>query len=157
LLPSSLRFMSMPKILCIDDNVHGLTARRVLLEGMGHKVIVARSGREGLDAFRSQKVDMVIIDYVMPQMNGGEVIREIRRTNPKLPVILLSGYTETLGLEEKVPEADCVMKKGSREVSELTNAMTRLFRKSMKKPGASVKAKDVKPKERKTLRRQSRS
>ncbi len=147
----------MLKILCIDDNIHGLTARRVLLEDMGYTVVVARSGREGLEAFHSQKPDLIIVDYVMPQMNGGEVIREIKRTNPKLPVILLSGYTESMGLEEKVPEADCVMKKGSREVSELASAVTRLFRKSMKKPGASVKAKDVKPKDKKALRRQKTS
>ncbi len=142
----------MPQILCIDDNTHGLTARRVLLEGMGHKVTVARSGREGLEAFRNQKIDMVIVDYVMPQMNGGEVVREIKRENPKLPVILLSGYAETLCLEEKVPEADCVLKKGAREVSELVNAVNRLLRKSMKKPAASVKEK-----EKKAVRRQSRS
>ena|ERR1017187_8574190 len=142
----------MPHILCIDDNTHGLSARRVLLEGMGHKVTVARSGREGLEAFRNGKVDIVIVDYRMPQMNGGEVVREIKQENPKLPVILLSGYAETLSLDEKVPEADCVLKKGAREVSELVNAVNRLLRKSMKKPAASVKAK-----EKKALRQQSRS
>ena len=135
----------MPKILCIDDNNHGLIARRVLLEGMGHTVFLARSGREGLEAFHSEKPDLVIVDYVMPQMNGGEVVREIKRKNPKIPVILLSGYTETLGLEEKVPEADCVLKKASREVSELTNAINRLLRKSVRKPAASVKAEEKKP------------
>jgi CheY-like chemotaxis protein len=142
----------MPQILCIDDNIHGLRARRLLLEGMGHKVTVAGSGHEGLEAFRSQKIDIVIVDYRMPQMNGGEVVREIKRENPKLPVILLSGYAEMLGLEEKVPEADCVLKKGAREVSEVVNAVNRLLRKSMKKPAASVKAK-----EKKATRQQSSS
>lgn len=135
----------MPKILCIDDNTAGLTARRVLLEGMGHTVAVARNGRDGLDAFRSERPDIVIVDYVMPLMNGGEVVREIKRLNPKIPVILLSGYTETWGLEDKVAEADCVLKKGAREVSELTSAMQRLLRKTMKKPVASVQAKEKKP------------
>jgi len=134
----------MPIILCIDDNAHGLSARRVLLEGLGHKVTVARSGIEGLEAFRNEKVDLVIVDYRMPQMNGAEVVREIKRANPKLPVILLSGYVETMGLEEKVREADCVLKKGVREVDELISAVNRLLRKSMKKPGASVKAKEKK-------------
>ncbi len=134
----------MPKILCIDDNTAGLTARRVLLEGMGYSVTVARNGRDGLDAFRGEKPDIVIVDYVMPQMNGGEVVREIKRLNSKIPVILLSGYTETWGLEEKVTEADCVLKKGAREVAELTNAMHRLLRKSMRKPVASVDAKEKK-------------
>ena len=135
----------MPKILCIDDNIHGLTARRVVLEGLGHKVTVARSGREGLDAFGNEKFDLIITDYKMPHMNGGEVVREIKQANPKLPVILLSGYVEALDLEEKVKEADCILAKGPREVSELVNAVNRLFRKSMKIPAASVKAKERKP------------
>jgi len=134
----------MPKILCIDDNLHGLRARRVLLEGMGHKVTVAGSGAEGIEAFRKGKIDLVIVDYVMPQMDGGEVIRAIKRANPKVPVILLSGFVETLGLEDKVTGADCVLKKAAREVSELSNAVNRLLRKSMKKPGASVIAREKK-------------
>jgi CheY-like chemotaxis protein len=140
----------MPKILCIDDHTHGLTARRFLLEGMGHNVTVARNGHEGLEAFGREPFDMAIVDYVMPHMNGGEVVREMKRANPKMPIILLSGYAETLGLEEVVKEADCVLKKGTREVAELTNAMNRLLRKSMKKPGASVRAKVTKPVRRKT-------
>ena len=135
----------MPKILCIDDNVHGLTARRVVLEGLGHKVTVARNGRDGLEALARDKVDLVIVDYVMPHMHGGQVVRAIKQANPKLPVILLSGFTEILGLEEKVTEADCVLRKCPREVQEMVNAVTRLLRKSMKKPGASVKAKIKKP------------
>jgi CheY-like chemotaxis protein len=140
----------MPKILCIDDHTHGLTARRVLLEGMGHKVTTARNGREGLAVFESESFDLAIVDYVMPQMNGGEVLRQMKLAKPKMPVIILSGYAETLGLEEAMTEADCVLKKGAREVAELTNAMNRLLRKSMKKPGASVGAKQSKPARRKT-------
>ena len=134
----------MAKILCIDDNAHGLNARRVLLERKGHQVTLAHSGPEGLKAFRREKADLVIVDYVMPQMNGAEVVREIKRIAPRLPVILLSGYTETLSLEEKVKEADCVLSKGTREIQELLNAVQRLLRKAAKKPAASVKAKQKK-------------
>lgn len=135
----------MPKILCIDDNAHGLRARRVLLEGMGHTVTAVRSGREGLDAFASEEFDVAIVDYVMPQMNGDKVVRAIKRANPKFPVIILSGYAETLGVEETVPEADCVLNKGAREVAELTNALNRLLRKRMKKPGASIRTQTKNP------------
>ena len=132
----------MAKILCIDDNAHGLAARRLLLEKMGYQVAVSRNGREGLETLRREKMDLVIVDYVMPQMNGAEVVREAKRLSPKVPVILLSAYAEALGLEEKVKEADCVLNKGRREVSELTSAVPRLLRRSrtMKKPAASVKA-----------------
>jgi len=135
----------MAKILCIDDNGHGLNARRVLLENEGHQVTVARNGADGLKAFRREKVDLVIVDYVMPQMNGAEVVRKIKHVSPRLPVILLSGYTETLNLEEKVKEADCILSKGTREVPELLGAVQRLLRKAARKPAASVKAQGKKP------------
>lgn len=139
----------MAKILCIDDNAHGLSARRVLLERLGHKVTVARSGAEGLKAFRRVKADLVIVDYVMPQMNGAEVVRRIRKSAPRLPVILLSGYTETLNLETKVKDADCILSKGAQEIPELLNAVRRLLRKTARKPAASVQAKAKKPPRRK--------
>jgi CheY-like chemotaxis protein len=143
----------MPRILCIDDNSTGLRARRVLLEKMGHKVTTARSGQEGLNKFAKVKADLVIVDHVMPRMKGDQVLRKIKQSDPKLPVILLSGYAETLGLEQAVPEADCVLEKGPREVPELTRAVTRLLRRRMKKPSASVKMKSATGKEKKPARR----
>ena len=94
------------KILCIDDHIQGLAARRIVLEDKGFEVIVARNGRDGLEAFRKAKVDAIVVDYVMPHMNGGEVIREIRKTHPRIPIILLSAYAETMDLEEKITEAE---------------------------------------------------
>jgi CheY-like chemotaxis protein len=131
----------MAKILCIDDNAHGLSARRVLLEKLGHQVTLARSGAEGLKAFRKEKADLIIVDYAMPQMNGGDVVRKVKKSSPRLPVILLSGYTETLELEIKVKDADCILSKGAREIPELLNAVRRLLRKAKatRKPVASVK------------------
>lgn len=135
----------MAKILCIDDNAHGLRARRVLLEDLGHQVTIARSGAEGLKAFRRSKADLVIVDYVMPQLNGSEVVRRIKKSSPRVPVILLSGYTEPLNLEAKVKEADCIVSKGTREIPELLNAVRRLLRKAPRKPVASVRATAKKP------------
>ncbi len=139
----------MAKILCIDDNSHGLNARRVLLERLGHQVAVARSGADGLKAFRREQADLVIVDYVMPQMNGAEVVRKLKKSAPRVPVILLSGYTETLDLETKVKDADCILSKGTREISELTNAVQRLLRKAARKPAASIQAGAKKPARRK--------
>ncbi len=145
----------MSKILCIDDNAAGLRARRALLEKMGHKVTTAHGGQEGLEKFHKAKMDLVIVDYRMPRMKGDQVLRKIKQADPKLPVVLLSGYAETLGLEQAVPEADCVLNKGPREVPELISAVTRLLRKSMKKPAASVKMKSAEEKEEKPARRQA--
>src|SRR5437660_1231623 len=118
----------MSKILCIDDSVSGLSVRRQLFERHGHQVITARSGVEGIERFRKEKVDLAVVDYVMPEMNGGETIRQLRKINAKLPIILLSGYADTLVLERRVPEADAVLHKGrAREVKELLETASYLL------------------------------
>src|SRR5207244_5474186 len=125
----------MPCILCIDDSVHGLTVRRHVLEERGYDVLTARCGREGLERFKNEKVDLAVVDYMMPEMNGAEVIRQLRKASPKLPIILLSGYADTLDLDRKVPEADQVLHKSrSREVKELLEAVETLLRRRNKKP-----------------------
>ena len=131
----------MPRILCIDDNRHGCFARQSVLEEHGYQVVVANSGKEGLEKFRTEKIDLVIVDYLMPEMNGAEVIRHIRQRNPRIPIILHSGYAERLALEEKVVEADAVLQKGPREIKELLETVKEMLRKRFKKPAASLRAK----------------
>ena len=127
----------MLRILCIDDNEHGRIVRRHILEEHGYEVLTAKSGRDGLEKFKNQKVDLAIVDYLMPEMNGHEVIKLLRKAAPKLPIILLSGYADTLALDRKVPEADAVLNKGRpREVKELLETVERLLRRRYKKPGA---------------------
>ncbi len=58
------------RILLIDDNRHGLVARRTVLEQLGHKVSVAAGGQDGIDAFQSQPFDLVVTDYRMPEVSG---------------------------------------------------------------------------------------
>jgi len=81
-------------ILCIDDYKQGLHARRLILETAGYNVITASSGRIGLRLLQSHLVHFVVLDYGMPQMNGKAVAREIRRTRPRLPIIMLSGQID---------------------------------------------------------------
>lgn len=79
-------------ILLIDDQEEILTSVRLLLEREGHKVLTALSGEEGLHTFRLEKVHLVIVDYFMPQMTGEEVIREIRKTDKDIQILLQTGY-----------------------------------------------------------------
>ncbi len=83
-------------ILCIDDEETGLTVRKMMLESRGHVVLTAESGAKGLDLLRRYPVDAVILDYQMPLMNGDEVARSIRQCWPDLPVVMLSGYADTI-------------------------------------------------------------
>jgi CheY-like chemotaxis protein len=110
-------------ILCIDDEVAALEIRKLLLESEGYEVIEARSGKEGIELFKAQKVDLVILDYWMAGMNGTVTAQEIKRINPKVPIIMLSGYGELPG--EIVGVADRWILKG-RTAQELLDAVKAL-------------------------------
>jgi DNA-binding response OmpR family regulator len=87
----------MTTILCIDDEISGLAARKMLLESEGYTVLEARSGKEGLELFRANPADLVIVDYWMAGMNGTATAAELKKLNPKIPIIMLSGYGELPG------------------------------------------------------------
>jgi CheY-like chemotaxis protein len=84
--------MSHPTILCIDDNVAGLASRKLLLESKGFRVITAQDGHAGLEIVDHEPIDTVILDYKMPDMDGGTVAEELRRKHPHIPILLLSGF-----------------------------------------------------------------
>jgi len=77
-------------LLCIDDAVPVLEVLTFVLEESGYSVLVAPSGRFGLEIFRANEVDLVILDHEMPDMNGQEVAEEMRRLKPTVPIIMHS-------------------------------------------------------------------
>jgi CheY-like chemotaxis protein len=79
-------------LLCIDDEPMGLDIRRLLLESAGYRVVTASSGPEGLEAFRRNAIDAVVLDYFMPDLDGQEVARHMRQEKPAVPIVLLSAY-----------------------------------------------------------------
>jgi signal transduction histidine kinase/CheY-like chemotaxis protein len=93
-------------ILIVDDEPVVRTVARGLLEHMGYQVLEAADGTEGLDVYRghADSVDLVIADVIMPEMDGIEMLRRLRETDPELPAIVSSGYgqpeesLESLGL-----------------------------------------------------------
>jgi len=64
-------------VLCIDDNQDVLECERTFLESFGYTVLTAPSGSRGLELVSLQSVDVVIVDYFMPEMNGQEVAIEM--------------------------------------------------------------------------------
>ena len=86
-------------ILCVDDELVGLRVRKLLLERAGYRVLTAVDGTTGLELFKSEPVEAVVLDYAMPGMHGGEVASLMRQAKPDIPILLLSAY---MGLPAEV-------------------------------------------------------
>ena len=78
-------------VLCVDDEEAVRCLLEFALEPFGYVALVASNGREALRLAAQRRVDAVILDYVMPDMNGGEVAQEMKRLRPDVPIILFSG------------------------------------------------------------------
>jgi CheY-like chemotaxis protein len=127
------------RILIVDDNKMGLSARRSVLEAVGHKIATAASGPEALELFDGGAFDLVVTDYKMPKMTGVELITELRERSPALPIILISGFADTLGLNESNTKADAVLQKSSSEVTQLVRAVAKLLNRPARKPAGISK------------------
>jgi CheY-like chemotaxis protein len=136
--PAVAETISPARILLVDDSKLGLLARKAVLEEQGHRITTAPEGVEALEQFTRDRFDLIITDYRMPRMNGLELIRKVRELDSNVPIILISGYAEALGLTEANTGADAVIPKSSHEVQQLVRWVNRLLRRpAPKKPMAS--------------------
>lgn len=108
-------------ILCIDDEEPALVLRRVLLENAGYRVFTALTGKQGIEVFRYQPIDVVILDYWMADMDGLDVAERLKTLSPKTPVIMLSGYTSIL--DEGLGKVDLWLRKGEGDPEQLLSAV----------------------------------
>ncbi len=99
-----------PKLLCVDDNLGARQFYQRILEAHGYKVLLAESGEQALQLLRKQVVAAVVCDYEMPGMNGGELAAEIKRSRPRMPVLLISGHESVL--DDPPQSVDCTLEKG---------------------------------------------
>jgi len=81
----------MQRILLIDDDHHILLMIKKMLERAGYEVDLASNGNEGLELFQKEPADLVITDIIMPEKEGLETIREMKRLQPDLKIIAMSG------------------------------------------------------------------
>jgi YesN/AraC family two-component response regulator len=88
----------MADILIIDDDRQMRRLLTRILTGAGHTVRQAANGRAGVELFAQQSPDMVITDIVMPDMEGIETILSLRRENPTMPIIAISGGSDPVYL-----------------------------------------------------------
>lgn len=83
-------------ILLADDDPDVRGTLRLLLELDEHSVVEACNGRQALDLLRSQRFDLVITDYIMPELSGDKLAIEIKRDSPSLPVIMITAHADVL-------------------------------------------------------------
>jgi len=79
-------------VLCVDDEAIGLRVRKLMLEGHGFRVLTAINGQQGIELFDQNHVDVVVLDYYMPGLNGGDVAAELRKRRANIPIIFFSAY-----------------------------------------------------------------
>ncbi|PYX97185.1 MAG: response regulator [Acidobacteria bacterium] len=91
--PVQLKFQSR-LLLCIDDDEDVLECEKAFLEGFGYTVLTALSGGKALELASIHSVDVVILDYFMPEMDGQELAIRMKRLRPQASIIMLSGAVD---------------------------------------------------------------
>jgi CheY-like chemotaxis protein len=124
---STFRASGHALILMVDDNRDGVSARRFVLEELGYEVISAGCGAEALKLAGEHQFDLVVTDYKMEPMDGLELIKNLRAGDFGMPIILLSGFVENLGLRPESTGADVVVQKSANEVANLLRHTKRLL------------------------------
>ena len=128
--------MSNVRILIVDDDKEFLALLCKSIESWGHTVISASGGKEALTMIKNKAADMVILDYLMPEMDGVETLKEIRRIDKLVAVIMFTSYpdsrsitgSEKLGIFAYVPKVGVFTGPKSSLKAAIGMAEKRLFR-----------------------------
>jgi len=85
----------------VDDEHTVITVGKLMIEEMGYDVMTAHGGRHALEKFKENKdeIDMVILDIIMPDMDGGKVYDQMKELRPEIKVLLSSGYSKDVNAE----------------------------------------------------------
>jgi DNA-binding response OmpR family regulator len=83
--------MNSPTILCIDDYETSLGGWCLYLQSVGYSVITAQTAQEGLQLFAVSPVDLVLLDYDLPDCNGHEAAATMKRIKPDVQILMFSG------------------------------------------------------------------
>src|SRR5579863_5964815 len=89
-LPSNCRLKLMSRILIIEDELPMRTALKDCLEAEGHRALTAADGEAGLRRALTEKPDLVLLDVMMPRLDGYAVCAELRRMEIPVPILMLT-------------------------------------------------------------------
>src|SRR3990172_11653066 len=80
------------RVLVVDDEEDALNACSQILRKEGYEVAIAGSAPRGLELARSRPFDLAVLDIKMPKMDGIELLRMLKRVDPELAVVMITGY-----------------------------------------------------------------
>ncbi len=86
--------MTLANVLCVDDEIEVLEALARVFRKSDFKVFTANSGGEGLEMLRQERIDIVISDLKMPEMDGNQFLRKVANTSPEVMRLMLTAFTE---------------------------------------------------------------
>jgi len=84
------------RILLVDDDAAARESIKLLLQIDRHDVVEAKGGQEALELFHQSVMDLVIIDYFMPQMEGTKLAEHLKLAAPSMPILMVTAYMEKL-------------------------------------------------------------
>src|SRR6185312_3874527 len=88
------------RVLLVDDDSAVREVTAGILQDLGYRVVEAGSGGAALEVLeRQSEIDLLLVDFAMPGMNGAEVAREVRARRPGLPILFVTGYADTEALD----------------------------------------------------------
>jgi len=90
----------MTRVLIIDDDEMVLKALSIYLSGSGFLIMTTADGPQGITIYNREKPDVVILDIGLPSLDGLEVLKQIRRSDPNAKIIICSGYGSQKTIDE---------------------------------------------------------
>ena len=100
----------MATILCIDDEAQARTLFKVALEDAGYCVLTAKSRTHGLCLLEQQQVDLILVDILIPDLDGLELILQLRKIRPRNKIIAISGGATYLDITTHLGANDTLQK-----------------------------------------------
>lgn len=126
--------MGKTKILFVDDEADIVIVMKQLLESWNYEIVTASNGKDAIASLIANYPDIIILDYNMPEMNGIEALKEIRKMNSKIPVIMFTAYPEQMPIKGREELGINVFIPKTCEESALKVAISILEGKLEKKP-----------------------
>jgi two-component system, OmpR family, alkaline phosphatase synthesis response regulator PhoP len=115
--------MAKKKILVVDDEVDFAEIMKTRLEASDYEVVLANNGREALNMVKSEKPDAVLLDIMMPEIDGLAVLKQIRTDHPRMPVFIVTAFSneERIKIAGKLDASGFIVKSQRDIAGEIKN------------------------------------